>query len=53
MDRLENEIKNGDWIPKEKENNIIFSNNPERSWEDIIKSIGIDTLEIPTQGAQA
>tara|TARA_B100001029_G_C14895387_1_gene357814 strand:+ start:184 stop:708 length:525 start_codon:yes stop_codon:yes gene_type:complete len=51
--QLENEIKNGDWIPKEKENNIIFSNNPERSWEDIIKSIGIDTLEIATKGAQA
>ena len=51
--QLENEIKNGDWIPKKKENNIIFSNNPERSWEDIIKSIGIDTLEIVTQGAQA
>ena len=51
--QLENEIKNGDWIPKKKENNIIFSNNPERSWEDITKLIGINTLEIISQGAQA
>ena len=51
--QLENEIKNGDWIPQQKQDNIIFSNNPESSWEDMIKSLGIDNIEIINQGAQA
>ena len=51
--QLDREIKNGDWIPQEKQDHIIFSSTPENDWEDLMKSIGINTIEIGIQGAQA
>ena len=48
--QLENEIKNGDWLPQE---NIIFSNDPESIWENMMKSIGFNNAEIINQAAQA
>ena len=51
--QLENEIKNGDWLPQEKQENIIFSNHPEDIWENIMNSIGFDNAEIISHAAQA
>ena len=51
--QLENEIKNGDWLPQEKQENIIFSNDPENIWDNIMKSIGFDNDEIISHAAQA
>ena len=48
--QLENEIKNGDWLPQE---NIIFSNDPESIWENMMKSIGFNNAEIINQASQA
>ena len=51
--QLEKEMKNGDWLPQEKHNNIIFCNNPENNWGSMMKSIGFDTIDIISKGAQA
>ena len=50
--QLENEIKNGDWLPQEKQENIIFSNDPESIWENMMKSIGFKNAEIINQAAR-
>ena len=51
--QLENEIKNGDWLPQKKQENIIFSNDPEDIWENIMESIGLENAEIISHAAQA
>ena len=51
--QLENEIKKGDWLPQEKQENIIFSNYPEDIWGNMMKSIGFDNAEIISHSAQA
>ena len=51
--QLENEIKNGDWLPQEKQENIIFPNDPEDIWENMMKSIGFDNAEIISHAARA
>ena len=51
--QLENEIKNGDWLPQKKQESIIFSNDPEDIWENIMESIGFENAEIISQAAQA
>ena len=51
--QLENEIKNGDWLPQEIQENIIFPNDPEDIWENMMKSIGFDNAEIISHAAQA
>ena len=51
--QLENEIKNGDWLPQEKQNNIIFSKDTEDIWEDMMKSIGLENAEIINHSARA
>ena len=50
--QLENEIKNGDWLPQEKQENIIFYNDPESIWENMMKSIGFKNAEIINQAAR-
>ena len=51
--QLENEIKNGDWLPQEKQKNIIFSKDTEDIWEDMMKSIGLENAEIINHSARA
>ena len=50
--QLENEIINGDWLPQEKQENIIFYNDPENIWENMMKSIGFKNAEIINQAAR-
>lgn len=51
--QLEEEIKGNSWIPVEPSADLLFSQEPDRKWENALKTLGIDPALLSSEQGKA